>query len=97
MLEDVNKFMKECNEPMICHCGGIDHQHVINDDGCFREPAPEAPVLSDKTYLGENMWTVHGIQITDYTLKHQRLYHQHECGCWSRSKDGSTNSIEMDD
>lgn len=31
--------------------------------------------------------------ITEYTAKHQRGYHQHPCGCWSRWE-GSTNSLE---
>ena len=41
---------------------------------------------------GIEMWIVEGHIITEYTMRHQRGYHQHECGCWSRSP-GSTNSL----
>jgi len=35
-----------------------------------------------------------GITITEYTLRHQRLYHQHGNGKWSLPKDeSSTNSL----
>lgn len=33
-------------------------------------------------------------KVTGYTLRHQRLYHQHENGKWSRPKGGgSVNSL----
>lgn len=60
--------------------------------GCLRRMMP-APVQSLNTHLGVPMWVVDGHEITDYTLRFQRLYSQHPCGCWSAIT-GSENSIK---
>lgn len=39
-----------------------------------------------------DMWIVEGQVITEYTMRHQRGYSQHHCGCWSRWP-GSVNSL----
>lgn len=84
---------RTCNVPLICCCGGIHREHRIGDENCFREAVINPPVK-----LCNDWWNVEGSDITGYTLREQRLYHQHECGCWSRPKGGgSVNSIEMDD
>lgn len=81
----------------LCHCGTENKQpHKIGEGTCVRTmvespiPAGTHPVLECP------MWLVSGHEITDYSLRHQRGYSQHPCGCWSRSP-GSENSIEMDD
>jgi hypothetical protein len=71
-----------------CHCGtGNNEPHEISKDGCVRL-MEESPVK-----LPDGKWLVHGHAITDFTLRQQRGYHRHTCGCWSRSPE-STNSIE---
>jgi len=52
--------------------------------------APPNPAPDDPKY--GKMWEVDGRVITDYTLRAQRGYHQHKCGCWSRWQ-GSVNSL----
>jgi len=74
----------------ICHCGTATHTpHEIGKDGCVRTmtAAPR------KVSCEEDRWMVDGHNITGYSMREQRGYHQHPCGCWSRSP-GSTNSIE---
>lgn len=71
-----------------CHCGTASIvPHQTTQHGCVRllvdSPAP----------LANDMWLVDGHSITGFTLREQRGYHQHPCGCWSRSPD-SCNSIE---
>ena len=71
-----------------CHCGtATKTPHTIGKDGCVRRMV-EAPVQ-----VSPDRWEVAGHEITDYTLRHQRGYSQHPCGCWSRWP-GSENSIE---
>lgn len=69
-----------------CHCGAdvVYGPHSTGDLKCFREmcAAPER--------LQNDFWRVEGHEITGYSLREQRLYHQHSCGCWSRAKEGST-------
>lgn len=63
-----------------CYCDcGKKTPHIIGEDGCQRVMT-EPP---DYT------------KATEFTYREQRGYHQHECGCWSRSPD-STNSSEFD-
>ena len=70
-----------------CHCGtATKTPHNTGEDGCVRfMTAAPLPCIDSK-------WLVEGQKITDFTLRQQRGYHQHECGCWSRSP-GSSNSI----
>lgn len=76
-----------------CHCGtGRSNPHVIGDEGCVRRMVPSPEPLGKDPDTGFDMWLVDGQLITDYTMRQQRGYHQHECGCWSRSP-GSTNSL----
>lgn len=81
-----------------CRCGTAEPvgEHVVGTYGCVRfitdapKPAGKHPVT------GCDMWEVDdGDIITDYTLRHQRGYHCHENGQWSRHH-GSINSLEMD-
>lgn len=71
----------------ICHCGGEAAAHQTGTGHCLRYmtiPPKQAPY---------GRWIVEGDEtITDFTLRQQRGYHQHPCGCWSRSI-GSENSI----
>lgn len=71
-----------------CGCGYVT-PHNVGEGGCLREFAI-APVE-----LNNDWWQVEGKgAITGFSLRDQRGYHQHSCGCWSRSKGGSTNSID---
>lgn len=75
---------KKCKH--LCYCGtGSTTPHVVGEGGCVRF-LTKAPVPD-----GDG-WVVDGHHITNYTLKHQRGYHQYECGCWSRWP-GSTNLL----
>ena len=50
-------------------------------------------------YIGEPdlMWLLEGKEITDFTLRHQRMYAKEPDGTWTRPKDGgSWNSLEGD-
>lgn len=77
-----------CKSKHICYCGTADHTpHEIGQDGCVRR-MEEPPINMENGY-----WRVGMHDITDFTLRQQRGYHQHECGCWSSWKD-SVNSIE---
>jgi hypothetical protein len=73
-----------------CHCGTSKKSpHNVGEDGCvrFMTKAPR-PVSCE-----EDRWMVDGKNITGFTLRQQRGYHKHPCGCWSRWP-GSSNSIE---
>lgn len=70
-----------------CHCGTATvTPHQTGTHGCqrFMTPAPDK--------LSGDRWFVDGKIITGYSLREQRGYHQHRCGCWSRHE-GSENSI----
>lgn len=70
-----------------CSCGTATHTpHETGTCGCVRYMT-EAPAVRP-----DDRWFVDGHEITDYTLRQQRGYHQHDCGCWSRWP-GSENSI----
>lgn len=70
-----------------CHCGtATSTPHNVGENGCLRILTP-APVPR-----ADNRWFVDGSEITDFTLRQQRGYYQHPCGCWSRCP-GSENSI----
>ena len=69
-----------------CHCGtGKTEPHKTGTEGCVRFMVEPPVQYTDG-------WLVDGQMITDYTLRDQRGYHQHPCGCWSRWP-GSTNSL----
>jgi len=73
-----------------CHCGAFDalHEHETGCPGCYRQMCAQPwPMEND-------WWIVEGQEITGTSLREQRLYHQHPCGCWSRSKEHGENSIE---
>jgi hypothetical protein len=70
-----------------CHCGTARvSPHQTGTQGCerFMTIPPED--------MGGDRWRVDGHEITGYSLREQRGYHQHSCGCWSRHE-GSDNSI----
>lgn len=71
----------------LCHCGAYGEGHETGFGHCYRKMA-DAPEKLQNDY-----WRVDGHKITGCSLREQRMYHQHPCGCWSRAKDGSTNSI----
>ena len=76
---------------MNCNCGGVDGAHSVGDVNCMREKCvkPRKKSCSDR-------WIIHGENgsITDFTLRQQRGYVQHDCGNWSRPNDcESVNSI----
>lgn len=85
-----------CPYPHLCHCGTANKPgvHLTGHCGCKRfmveTPGPVKVEPCD-TFWQE--WLVDGHQITDFTLKYQRGYFQHDCGCWSRWP-GSDNSID---
>lgn len=70
-----------------CYCGLVEGRHETGAPGCLRFMT-EAPAVRP-----DDRWFVDGEEITDYTLRQQRGYRQHDCGCWSRQR-GSDNSIE---
>ena len=82
-----------CSAAHHCYCGaGAATPHVIGDQGCIRGVVPSPrPIWLDPD-TGIQIWIVDGHAITEYTLKHQRGFNQHECGCWS-SWHGSSNSL----
>lgn len=55
----------------------------------MREIAPSAPIQ-----INNERWLLNGVEITDTSLRQQRLYAQEEDGTWTRPKGGgSWNSI----
>lgn len=76
-----------------CYCGTATHApHETATCGCVRF-ITESPVPSGThETLGCPMWEVGGRRITDFTLRQQRGYWQHPCGCWS-THGASDNSI----
>ena len=71
-----------------CTCGMAEQTpHEVGTHGCVRYMT-EAPAVRP-----DDHWLVDGETITGYTLRQQRGYWQHPCGCWSRWV-GSDNSIE---
>lgn len=86
--------MKNCQAIHLCSCGeGEGINHPIGKTGCNRfipDTFPE--ILGSDPDDEHNRWIVDGHLITEYTLKFQRGYHQHPCGCWSRWE-GSVNSL----
>lgn len=70
-----------------CHCGTEQEPHKVGEGRCVRRivPAPEK--------LENDRWRVDGCVISGTTLREQRGYYRHPCGCWSRWP-GSTNSIK---
>ena len=72
-----------------CFCGtSRKRRHIISENGCKRFMTLSPIKHGDR-------WFVDGSYCTDYALRQQRGYHQHECGCWSRWE-GSMNSLEWD-
>ena len=75
-----------------CYCGrGNVVPHRVGHVGCKRFMT-EAPTPIESGSLNENEWVVDGVEITDTTLRQQRGYSQHSCGCWSRWAE-SINSL----
>lgn len=82
-----------------CHCAyGKSEPHTIGQDGCVRTLVNAPTIISLSTTGDRNYdrWLVDGVDVSWFTLKEQRGYHQHPCGCWSRSP-GSFNSVDPDD
>ena len=88
IVADIVRFLKTDHDHA-CGCGTSqsDHGHIIGHLGCVRSMV-DAPTL-----MSDGQWLVGGFLITDYTLRYQRGYHQHPCGCWS-SHGESENSIK---
>jgi len=82
-----------------CGCGTTKvFPHNIGENGCqrFMTSAPQPIIQTVEDFRRDGkMWKVREEILTDYSLRHQRGYFQHPCGCWSRWRD-SSNSIEMD-
>lgn len=80
-----------------CNCGGMHREHEIGEDDCYRElvPIDKEPVPAGKhSELGCDMWLVNGHRITNFTLRQQRMYSQHEDSRWSKVKGHfSSNSL----
>jgi hypothetical protein len=72
-----------------CNCGGALGRHETGGPGCLREITADRP-----EHLNNQLWRLGCCVITATSLFEQRLYYEHLCGCWSRAKGGSTNSIE---
>lgn len=71
-----------------CYCGtATKTPHATGKDGCERKMV-DAPINE-----GRGCWTAEGTAMTEFTLREQRGYSQHPCGCWSRWPE-SKNSIE---
>jgi len=75
-----------------CNCGGALGQHETGCPGCLREITADEP--EHLTPHSNDLWRLGCDVITATSLFEQRLYFRHPCGCWSRVKGGSTNSIE---
>lgn len=86
-----------CQELHECGCGGVatfPPFHNIGSFGCYRYMTTPPKECGNHETLGCQTWEVEGqVGITDFTLRQQRGYHQHKCGCWSTHGD-SFNSIE---
>ena len=84
-------------ESKLCACGGGEATpHQLGVGNCYREWVPRE-LSPQKSIIDPSMWVMPGgYQITDYTLKHQRMYYYHEeVDLWSRPKDHeSVNSLE---
>ena len=80
-------FGKAPEHDHICRCGTarID-PYQIGTHGCQRI------MVIPPEDMGGDRWRVDGHEITGYTLRDQRGYSQHSCGCWSRHA-GSFNSL----
>lgn len=75
-----------CYASHLCHCEfAAKTPHVVGDQGCEREMVASPEPFAKDPDTGAEMWVVDGQIITEYTMKHQRIYIQHECGCWSRN------------
>lgn len=83
-----------CTEQHTCSCGCAPYYpHEVGKDGCVhRMELLRLPVATGEDFYA---WEVAGTKITDYTLRQQRGYRQHACGCWSHWND-SKNSLEWD-
>ena len=79
-----------------CHCGtATTTPHETGTCGCVRTMVQAPNPAGIHEWLKCPMWDVgdrDGQPITDTTLKEQRGYHEHPCGCWSCHE--STNSID---
>ena len=67
-----------------CHCGTSAEigGHTTGECGCVRRMCAAPRQKSCEP----DKWVVEGKTITAFTLRFQRHYHQHPCGCWSRSE-----------
>lgn len=86
-------------ETITCGCGGADGLHPLGINECYRKFAFGNLVPTNfRREKGINVCDVNGYTITVYTLRSQRLYHNHGENIWSLPKDeSSVNSIQMND
>jgi len=93
MPEPLEFLPPECNAPHACYCGcGAFTPHLIGEHGCLRKMVATPAEFGRDPERHTDLWLVDGQLITEYTMREQRGYHRHECGCWSRTA-GSDNSI----
>lgn len=86
-------------EKVTCGCGGGNGLHELGIKECLRKIATGDLIPTNfRPSRGTNVCDVGGTTITVYTLKSQRLYHNHGEDVWSLPKDeSSVNSIQMND
>ena len=77
-----------------CHCGTASATpHETREQGCVRHMVDTPTLVTQNTDPDANRWLVEGSEITEFSMKQQRGYHKHPCGCWSRWP-GSSKSID---
>lgn len=94
-------------ETILCSCGyGDGVNHLVGEGNCCRyhvTDASEIPTNRRQWYNPEWweepvwVWDIGDHWVTEYTLLHQRMYHQDENGNWTRPKSkDSVNSLDFD-
>jgi len=80
-----------------CNCGGMHREHLVGEGDCYRilVPINKEPIKIGKSNnVSRVWWVVEGQEITDCTLREQRMYSKHEDGRWSKVKGHfSSNSL----
>jgi len=64
-----------------CNCGGMHREHGVGEGDCYRVLVP---VSLEPVRVRDRRWEVEGHEITETTLREQRMYSQHEDGRWSK-------------
>ena len=95
MKDENNSDTTFCQDLHECGCGGgvatFPPLHTIGSFGYYRYMTTPPKECGTHETLDCPTWEVGGIAgITDFTLRQQRGYHQHKCGCWSTYETVST-------